>query len=202
MNSQLTSNADALRLFFTEDIFMVEDKNQNASVEPVTLAEVKAPETIALPTINVQYEELPEKIAIVEEPKPTIKKESSFEFLGKNQKGILILVHDQENKVSTPVGTELLRKLVKAIELTNNDFALLNYANYPDTTFEDLKRFFNCQLVLSFGVTTQQLGLDEQPSHQIVKFGETKFVFTKNLHDLDSDQLSKKTLWASLQQLK
>ncbi|KQB99756.1 hypothetical protein [Pedobacter sp. Hv1] len=202
MNSQLTSNAEALRLFFTEDIFMVEDKNQIASVEPVSVAEVKIAEIITLPTVNVSYENLPKETGVVEEPMPTLKRESSFEFLGKNQKGILILVHDQENKVSTTVGTELLRKLVKAIELTNNDFALVNYAHYPTATFEDLKGFFNCQLVLSFGVTTTQLKLNEQALHQIVKLDETRFVFTKNLHDLDSDQLSKKTLWGSLQQLK
>ena len=202
MNSQLTSNAEALRLFFTDDIYLVGDKNQTSSVEPVTVAEVPAPEIVALPTINISYENRPEQPTLIEEPISLIQKQRSFEFLGKNQKGILILVQDKENKVSTTVGTELLRKLVKAIELTNNDFALVNYAHYPDTAFEELKTFFKCQLVLSFGVATQQLGLEEQPLHQIAKVGETRFVFAKNLHDLDSDQLSKKTLWGSLQQLK
>lgn len=202
MNSQLTSNAEALRLFFTEDIYLVGDKVQNTSVEPVSVVATKVAESPSLPVLQ-QTAEIPlQQTPLIEETKPDIKKEYTFEFLGKNQKGILIMVHDQENKVSSPVGTELLRKLVKAIELTNNDFALVNYANYPAANFEDLKRFFSCQLVLSFGVSTQQLGLDQQPLHQITTLGQTRFVFTKNLHELDGDQVSKKILWTSLQQLK
>jgi hypothetical protein len=201
MDNQLTSNAEALRLFFTDDIYLVKDDAQNAFAEPVKLSPDIAPqETLSKPIIAINaVEDLP---LIVEEPKPILKKEFNFEFLGKNQKGILILVNDSVNKVSSEQGTELLRKLVKAIELTNNDFALVNYANYNGATFEDLNGFFNCQLVLSFGVETQQLGLATQALHQLFNLGDTRFIFTSNLHDLDSDQASKKILWANLQQLK
>ncbi len=202
MDSQLTSNAEALRLFFTEDIYLVEDKYQSPSVEPVSLVVPKTEESHATPIVALNVEILPQEQSIVEVPKPLLEKTYTFEFLGKNQKGILILVYDEVHKVSSPIGTELLRKLVKAIELTNNDFALINYAHYPDADFETLKRFFNCQLVLSFGVSTQQIGLAEQALHQLITIAETRFIFTKNLHELDGDQLSKKTLWTSLQQLK
>ena len=201
MANQLTSNAEALRLFFTDDIYLVKDDAQIAFAEPVKISpDIALQETIttSLKEVNV-VEDLP---LIVEEPKPILKKNFNFEFLGKNQKGILILVNDTINKVSSEQGTELLRKLVKAIELTNNDFALVNYANYSGATFEDLSSFFNCQLVLSFGVDTQQLGLATQPLHQLFKLENMRLIFTSNLHDLDSDQAGKKILWTSLQQLK
>ncbi|WP_316768959.1 hypothetical protein [Pedobacter frigiditerrae] len=199
MANQLTSNAEALRLFFTEDVYLVKDDSQNAFIEPVTL---KADLSSAIPTIErIVTQETP-SLPIVEEPKPKMQKEWDFEFLGKNQKGILILVNDAANKVSSPQGTELLRKLVKAIELTNNDFALVNYANYLDATFDDLNRVFSCQLLISFGVGAKTLGLGEQALHQMSKAEQTRMIFTSNLHDLDADQASKKLLWATLQQLK
>ncbi len=80
MNSQLTSNAEALRLFFTDDIYLVEDKNQMSSVEPVTVAEAPAPEIVVMPTINIQYQNQPEKPTLVEEPMPIIQKELALNF--------------------------------------------------------------------------------------------------------------------------
>lgn len=158
MGTQLTSNAEALRLFFTEDIYLVDENNE-----------------IEL---------------------------TSFKYLGANQKNILILVNDPKNDVSTLEGRELLRKLVKAIELAANDFALVNYANYASEKYKELKDFFNCTLMIAFGVTPTDLDLPSQPMHQLVNHEGTMLLFAKNLHDLDADQASKKILWASLQQLK
>ncbi|MFD0939250.1 hypothetical protein [Pedobacter boryungensis] len=199
MDNQLTSNAEALRLFFTDDIYLVKDDVQNAFVELVNRSPDIAQKIEGTSPVK-EINDIADLPLVVEEPKPALKKE--FKFLGKNQKGILILVNDNENKVSSEQGTELLRKLVKAIELTNSDFALVNYANYVGATFEDLKGFFNCQLVLSFGVGTQQLGLATQALNQLFTVGNTRLIFTSNLHDLNSDQPSKKILWTTLQQLK
>jgi len=201
MNTQLTSNAEALRLFFTDDVYLVNDQTQSITAEPVIITNRKVEDTTIVAPV-AQVEQATPVLSIVEEPKPVFEKKVEFEYLGKNQKRILILVNDSTNKVSSVQGTELLRKLVKAIELTNNDFALVNYANYTNASFEDLKSFFKCELILSFGVAMRTLGLAEQPLHQLFVVDNVKFVFTKNLHDLDSDQVSKKILWGSLQQLK
>lgn len=203
MSSQLTSNAKALRLFFTDDVYVVKGEMQNTFVEPVKLAEQPAqPEVVAKPIVVA---EIPQSVVlpnIVEEPKPSFKKITEFKFLGKNAKQILILVNDQHHEVSTEQGRELLRKLVNAIGLTAKDFALVNYANYNTATFSDLNEFFGCKMVLAFGVMPNQLGLDEQPLNQFVQQHDAKLIFTKNLHDLDTDPASKKVLWASLQQIK
>ncbi len=199
MANQLTSNVEALRLFFTEDIYLVkneaemivENANENLILE-TTKIEINIIEEVVMPKprINeVQDQEL-------------TRKELNFEYLGKNQKGILILVNDPVNKVSSTQGTELLRKLVKAIGLTNNDFALLNYSSYSDAKFVDLNTFFNCKLLLAFGVKPQSLDLAEHALHQLHNFESTRLIFTTNLHELANDQASKKILWATLQQLK
>ncbi|MEE1947084.1 hypothetical protein VRU48_18305 [Pedobacter sp. KR3-3] len=203
--NQLTNNAEALRLFFTEDVYLVQQDVQATSVEPLRVVPSQAPEQapVALPKAEpVPTTEKVVSLPTMPSPQTVAKTSFDFKFLGKNQKQILILVNDNVNEVSTEQGRELLRKLVKAIDLTANDFALVNYANYVEAKFQDLSTFFSCKLVLSFGVTAQQLDLAEQPLHQLAMLENIQFVFTHNLHSLDSDQQSKKVLWGSLQQLK
>lgn len=204
MTDQLTSNAEALRLFFTEDIFLVNDKSEGALVKPVMKElEVLEGENPNLPKVETPIYTAPIAVLpIVEEPVVAAKPKLDFKFLGKNQKNILILVNDSDNEVSTEQGRELLRKLVNAIALTAKDFALVNYANYQTATYADFNDFFTCKLVLAFGVKPQQLALAAQPLNQLQQIGETKLIFTDNLHDLDGDPASKKVLWGSLQQLK
>lgn len=202
MANQLTTNAEALRLFFTDDVFLVKNPYQEAT----------APSTIThfddqkLPVSTNHISESPVATATTSIPKsePEIiaAKTWDFAYLGKNQKKILILVNDAANPVSSKEGTELLRNLVKAINLTNNDFALVNYAQYAGALFEDFCKFFNCELLLSFGVEHTKLGLDIRPLHQLFSVGTTRLVFTSNLHGLHQDNASKKTLWSTLQQLK
>lgn len=203
MANQLTSNAEALRLFFTEEVFLVKDEIQGASAEPVVDSKLTAlppaqpKESTPQPAAPV----LPIAIPSDALSSPT-KKNWNFTFLGKNQKQILILVNDDVNPVSSKEGTELLRNLVKAINLTNNDFALVNYAQYSGAKYEDLSLVFKCQLLLSFGVGHEQLGLNPQPLHQLSNLGSTRMIFTTNLHGLHQDNPSKKMLWATLQQIK
>ncbi|MBP8067152.1 MAG: hypothetical protein KAY27_01190, partial [Pedobacter sp.] len=85
MDTQLTSNAEALRLFFTEDIYLVTEKEPMVDVD-------------ALGPLSTKKEAI-ENIAIAPE-----KAKTMFKFLGKNQKNILILVNDLENEVSTEQG--------------------------------------------------------------------------------------------------
>lgn len=176
MGVQLTNSAEALRLFFTEDIYLVKNEEDTAAATlPVTA--------------SVVHKE-------AETPVPMV-----FKYLGKNQKNVLILVNDLENEVSTERGRELLRNLVKALQLTANDFALLNFSSYKAVKFEELHRFFSSRLVLAFGVSALELGLEDLPLHMISTRGEVQLVFTGNLDLLSVDQAGKKTLWGSLKQI-
>lgn len=187
MGDQLTTNAEALRLFFTEELFLVADEVQQiASIESAGLP--------GLP--EVQHEAKPEEQHEVKSAAPR-----AFKYLGKNRKNVLILVNDPENEVSTDRGRELLRNLVKALQLTANDFALLNYAAHPQVGFNALQEFFSTKLVLSFGVSPAHLGMNEFPQHKLATHGSSQVVFTGNLDLLCVDQEGKKILWGSLKQI-
>jgi len=217
MENQVTNNANALRLFFTEEVFLVKDESVEIlplrKPEPVFVAktvpvtEVKETvlkqEIAEIPQINATnipkvYTQGPEIPHIVAEPLP----EKRFKFLGGNKKSVLILVNDKQNDVSTEQGRELLRKIVKAVDLGTPDFALLNYANYSGTDYQMLHQFFKPVIMLSFGVEVTELKLNLSWQNEIIFHESTRIIFAPNLHHLDSDLTAKKMLWGHLQKIK
>ncbi|MNK09172.1 hypothetical protein D3C87_271220 [compost metagenome] len=203
MNSnQLITNAEALRLFFNDDVYLTGDLTalENTAIQESTATATPIPVAVE----KAQTIKQPETVTTlprVEEPAAAYPTSFDFKYLGKNEKSILILVNDSQNPVSTPQGTELLRKLVLSINLKNADFALLNYSAYNNAKFEHLHSFFACKLVISFGVPPLTLGLGEQLRHQLHVVNDIKMIFTHNLHDLETDIPAKKTLWGTLKNL-
>jgi hypothetical protein len=277
MAEQLTTSAEALRLFFTDDIYLVRSEDVAAAsalpaFEPASLSFPSAPPVsaalvvkeaqsmsaglitpaseVAVPVVvplmadrtlsngSVSAEAIATEVSPIPSGSPSAPisaamssaapavtapaavpsvssgapvsaaslsaapaaSEMVFRYLGKNQKKVLILVNDGENEVSTDAGRELLRNLVKAMQLTANDFALLNYFNYNQIKFEELSKFFGSVLILGFGVSPAQLGLDDQSLHSVGTHGGVKLVFTGRLDLLAGDQDGKKKLWSSLKQ--
>lgn len=192
MASQLTTNGDALRLFFTDDIYLIRGEeilsvdegivSEDQLVNPVDEAPVSP--VVSLPRA-------------VEEPKEI----PSFKFLGKNSRNILILVNDPEHEVSDEKGRELLRKIVKSVNLSANDFALLNYAGYAGTSYAQLQQHFSSVLIFVFGVTPEQLKMKAYPQNSIVLEEGVRLIFSSELKTLEGDPTGKKVLWGSLKQL-
>ena len=189
MGEQLTDNAAALRMFFTEDIYLV-------GTEPLSLPVQTVPAT------NPEPARAPEVAAISAGLSPApITAKTEFKYLGKNQKNVLIIVNDQKNEVSSDRGKELLRNIVKAIQLSANDFALVNYSAYEGAQFTEMTTFFSSKLVMIFGVQPSLLGLSDQPKNMIFMEAATQVVYADNLDLLAEDQVGKKTLWGSIKKL-
>ncbi|MCX2573195.1 hypothetical protein [Pedobacter sandarakinus] len=216
MENQVTNNANALPLFFTEDIFLVEDKNveithlpANESVLQDDAKEINSNDKRA----DVYNEEYHLPSAVVETPKinvenpgiskvnPTSNFKVEFKSLGGNKKSVLILVNDADHDVSTPEGRDLLRNIVKAVGLSTPDFALVNYAQYKGTDFTTLHGFFKPLIMLSFGVEIADLQLSYIWQNEIIIHETTRIIFAPNLHQLDGDINAKKLLWGNLKKL-
>jgi len=192
MASQLTTNGDALRLFFTDDIYLIRGE-EILSTDEVIVSEdqlIKSvPEASVSPVVSLPRAlDEPEKIP-------------SFKFLGKNSRNILILVNDPEHEVSDEKGRELLRKIVKSVNLSANDFALLNYASYTGTSYAQLQQHFSSVLIFAFGVTPEQLKMKAYPQNSIVLEEGVRLIFSSELKTLEGDPTGKKVLWGSLKQL-
>ena len=191
MGEQLTDNAAALRMFFTEDIYLAGTEPLGVPVQTVAAASSAAP---AQATTEVAA------MPAVASPVPPAAN-TVFKYLGKNQKNVLIIVNDQQNEVSSDRGKELLRNIVKAIQLSANDFALVNYSAYEGAQFTEMTTFFSSKLVMIFGVQPSLLGLGDQPKHIIFMEAATQVVYSDNLDLLAEDQTGKKTLWGSIKKL-
>lgn len=192
MPSQLTTDEQALRLFFTDDIYLVTEPEvlQNREEQQETMREVPKEAAISA------------EPAVPEAPQARLETAApAFKFLGNNKRNILILVNDKENEVSDEKGRELLRKIVKSVNLSANDFALLNYANHADVSFAQLQSYFSSVIVFAFGVSPQHLGLGNHPENTMVTEGKVKLIFSAELRKLEEDQNGKKILWGSLKQL-
>jgi len=191
MDSPLTANKEALHLFFTDDVYLVNEPGLQ-QIEPGVMLEKTAG------TPSLQQESPAQTIEPVASP---LQAPPAFKFLGKNKRNILILVNDAENEVSDEAGRELLRKIVKSVNLTANDFALLNYAGYTGADFKQLMDHFSCALVFAFGVSPDQLSLAAHPENTIVNEGPVRLIFAAELRKLDQNPAGKKALWGSLQNL-
>jgi DNA polymerase III psi subunit len=207
MGDQLANNPEALRLFFTEEIYLVpEPVMEDVQVQKILAAsgEVKmqssAPADTAVDATEIAAAGGENKdLSIAREPAPERRKD--FVFLGKNKRNILILVNDEQNEVSTEQGRELLKNIVKAINLTGADFALLNYSAYPGTTFEQLQQYFSTQVLFAFGVRSAQIGLQYEDQNSLIMHEGIKMIFSSNLDQLSADMQGKKALWACLKQM-
>lgn len=201
MDSQLTADGAALHLFFTDDVYLINEPGiqYDKAVDPSSAAvkNIVSEPVVAVPSMKQEVPAIPAQVAA-----PTNQQAVEFKFLGKNKRNILILVNDEQNEVSDEAGRELLRKIVKSVNLTANDFALLNYAGYKGTGFKQLQEYFSCNLVFAFGVTPAHLSIGTaHPEHSIVFEGAVKMIFSAELKTLDQNPAGKKALWGSLQNL-
>ena len=242
MSDQLTNNPEALRLFFTEDIYLVDAVHTSAELLDITdskqennqaVVNVEMPSATlddsppantdqapvipaiavpvlmkpAIPTFEVPAkEEEPVKAEASAEPAETahtkqVAAAHNFQYVGANQRNILILVNDAQHPVSTLQGRELLGNILKAIGLSRNDCALVNYASCNGANFSALKSFFKPQYVFAFGVSPDQLDIPTAPYNSIVSQEGSKLIFSSNLDVLSGDASTKKLLWGSLKQI-
>lgn len=195
MQDQFIADPQALHLFFTEDVYLVpETRVQTGAAEALPADEASgaaAAEMTGAPVEPVTTE--------ISETAPVKARE--FKYLGNNKRNVLILVNSQSEQVSNEKGRELLRKIVKSVNLAAADFALLNYAGYPETDFSELAAFFNPEIVFSFGVGCSQLGLPDHALYTVVTEGSVRLIFSAGLELLDDDMQAKKILWGALKQL-
>lgn len=201
MDSQLTADGAALRLFFTDDVYLI-DQVGSQPVECYVAADKPLDIVVENPISTSKPLAVPTESIIANSATNSVTQAVNFKYLGKNQRNILILVNDEQNEVSDEDGRELLRKIVKSINLSANDFALLNYAKYRGVGFKQLQEHFSSTLIFSFGVSPADLALSTaHPEHTIVMESAVKMIFSAELKVLDKNPAGKKALWGSLQNL-
>lgn len=188
MGQQLLENDAALRLFFTDPIFIAADNPSIAAKNAGNASQ----ETNQENTIN------PDQPNTVTSEPTNLPVTPNFTFMGGNAQHILVLVNDASHSVSTPEGAELLRNILKFMQLKTADFALVNYANNTDATFTELQEFFQPKLMLGFGIDPKKMGIDDANENTATTLNGCVILLAKDLPTISADNNEKRTFLTAL----
>ena len=127
--------------------------------------------------------------------------EIKINSLGENQRNILFLVTEAENKFLPDNEMDMLSNLIAACKLSMADIALVNYFN-TSINYRQLTDHFQPKKILMFGISTSDLELPFYiPFFQIQQFQEQLYVTAPPLTNFLKNKDLKKQLWTSLQKL-
>ncbi|HUZ57210.1 MAG TPA: hypothetical protein VMU83_00335 [Hanamia sp.] len=130
-----------------------------------------------------------------------VSEETKIESLGENQKNILFLVTDSQNKFLPDNEMDLLSNLIIACKLSMADIALVNYFK-TNVNYRQLIDHFQSKKILMFGINTSDLDLPFSiPFFQIQPFQEQLYMTAPPLKNFLENKNLKKDLWLSLQKL-
>jgi DNA polymerase III psi subunit len=170
-----------LPYFITEPIYII--------AQPIFGEE---PDTKVLPddlpessgSINIQ----PEKIDV------------KFKSRGGFKKNILLLVDDPHPEVLNITDSEFLLKILKAVQLTEDDVAIVNVQSLHKDFLPLIKEHFNYRVLIMFGIDTVSI-LEKYVKYKIFHESGTKILFADSLSEIDKDKQKKLKLWENLQLL-
>lgn len=205
MNTLKISHPVALHFLMTDDLYHISSEDLNAlpaadisqsEVSPATQAEksiepaakIQSP-VITVPAVTDEILSIPKEVtAPVVEP-------SYFEYLGENNKYILILIDESGHQHIAPKELETLLNILKGKKQELKDVALLNLKRYPSATFNALKKFFACNSIVLFGIDAARIGIEHIQLNQVTSFQGTKVLSTYSISEMLTDVDKKRAFW-------
>lgn len=126
----------------------------------------------------------------------------TFRWMGLHQGAILLLVKEPHVPFLSDESMAYLTKILHACQLTMNQVALVNLAQYPGTTYLQLQEKFPSQKIIGFGITPGDLELPiEFPDYQLQKLSGCTYLMATSLPMLESTETEKRKLWVALKKL-
>lgn len=166
-----------LKLFFDEDIFIIKDDGIDSS--PV-----------------IESKELPAEVPnlpVLEDP---IKKGVSLNYKGGNKRNLAIIISNDSNEYLNKTDETLLLNILKALNFSLDDVAIINHHTSGTTWKDDLE--FDTAIVFGILPSTYAIVSD---NYIIQTATNKKWLFSDSLFALGSDKNLKGKLWNSLQEL-
>ena len=196
MSTLHTNESNALRLFMTEDIYIL-DQQPVSSENEIKIEKPTAAEKVFI-TEKTAIPEMP--VAIPVPDSAVIKKPKEFSYLGENNKYFLILIDDAKNKEINSLQKETLLKIMSAKGLELRDLAILNLDQFPGTNITELKEFFSCSKMVLFGINPQRIELPPISSNKVENHANVMLFSTFSIDEMISDVTKKKDFWAIMKE--
>ena len=196
MSTLHTNESNALRLFMTEDIYIL-DQQPVSSENEIKIEKPTAAEKVFI-TEKTAIPEMP--VAIPVPDSAVIKKPKEFSYLGENNKYFLILIDDAKNKEINSLQKETLLKIMSAKGLELRDLAILNLDQFPGTNITELKEFFSCSKMVLFGINPQRIELPPISSNKVENHANVMLFSTFSIDEMINDVTKKKDFWAIMKE--
>jgi hypothetical protein len=133
----------------------------------------------------------------MEKPVDDIK----IDFLGGNERKIVFIANDTENKFLGDDQMKFVNDLLSACNLSMADIAFINLYN-KSIKYTDVVSKFSSQKILIFGISTQELDLPFTiPFFQVQVFHGQTFLICPSLDEIRQEKDLKKQLWLSLKKI-
>ncbi|HTQ65920.1 MAG TPA: hypothetical protein VMI12_14065 [Puia sp.] len=129
----------------------------------------------------------------------------SFNFLGNNQKKIVLIVRSTEAFLLPDQYLLLLTKMLEACKLNLGDVAIINHHTNP-VTMTGLNKQLSPSILILFGLETTAIKLPFNiPLFKIQEYNQCRFLYVPAIEELSRDteeaRLLKSKLWICLKGL-
>lgn len=178
MDSLKTNHPLALSFLFNEELYVLNDGT--------TINE----EVIQNSTVT--------EISVLAEPEVKKPEKPVFDYIGENNKYILIIVKDPVQQFLNAKELEFLLKILSAKKLDLKDIAIINTETYGSLDFKDLKEYFALSKILTFGINPASLNITGITANKAGEYNGVKILGTWTLAQLEADVKKKTTYWNEL----
>lgn len=201
MNNLQSDDLMALSFLINEEIYVIKEEViiENEAINHV---KVEIIEEQVLPKNEVPKpveNQIETKLEEIPEPQENKKQVSTdFKYLGENNKYILIIVKEPNFEFLKQDDLGFLLKILAAKKLELKDVAIINLEKYNSLNFDDLKAFFACNRIITFGINPQAIQIEGAVANKKSSFKETQILGTWDLAKLQQDVKKKAIFWDEL----
>lgn len=136
--------------------------------------------------------------------KPVEKKtpSASLNILGKNNKGILVVVNNRDAAFLEDEELNFLLGILSACKLNMDDAGILNISKHTGVDYKKISAELNADIILLFGVPANDIQLPLSfPDYQIQRYNNQTYLSAPLLSSLQHDKAEKTKLWNCLKQI-
>jgi hypothetical protein len=127
---------------------------------------------------------------------------SALHMLGKNKKGVIILIHNNETAFLPEEELNFLIGILSACQLTLEDAGIINMAKSTALNYHQFEKEIIAEKIFLFGVAPAALLLPLAfPHYQIQAYNNLTFLAAPTLAVLMQDKAEKLKLWNCLRQI-
>ncbi|MES2850512.1 MAG: hypothetical protein V4685_15740 [Bacteroidota bacterium] len=127
---------------------------------------------------------------------------SSINILGKNAKGIIIVVSSDETAYLPDEELNFLLGILGACKLNMDDVGIFNLRKNEGADYKTISAELNAEKIFLFGISADEIKLPLSfPDYQIQKYNNQVYLTAPALNALQNDKTEKTKLWNCLKQI-